>query len=254
MFNFILILFLLFPSTSFAWCKIYTVKKNDTYSNIAYYYFKEYYYRFYLEKYNQNKKLIPGEKIAFFIPEFNSDWMTGCRNLIISRMTEVKAHKQISQFIDNIPTGLLLAAKAAGLESLDPMLALDLCAHALAAAEVSTNYGRSKNKPNTLSVFGFQKDALKKVFDFLFLTEQFEKAGIPIEKGAEKISAAMLVFSIHFTFLWTEAKSNIFKTLIRYYGREKDLSLDGLTAFNTYLQIYLNKAYQCKLTDGENNE
>lgn len=89
----------LLPVVASAECKIYTVKKGDTYGDISKYYFKDGFHKFYLEKYNKSAKLVPGKKVAFFIPEHISDSYSMCTSMINSRLTKQKAHKKLNEFL-----------------------------------------------------------------------------------------------------------------------------------------------------------
>jgi len=238
----------LFPLTSLAECKVYTVKKDDTYTDISKFYFKDSFNKFYLEKYNKGAKLIPGKKIALFIPEHAYESYELCRNMINARLTKKKMHDKLEDFAEGIPLGLATVISIAGPDSIGPMVAVNLCAFALAIAEVTTNYGKSPNPPGTVSVFSIPKDVPQKLIDEFKLAKSLKEYDLTAETGMKATSFSMFIFVVHFTDLWSESRS-IFKVLIKYFKQEKALTLSALEVFKTYLELFESAQTRCEVKE-----
>ena len=249
--GFLLCTLLLWPTTSFAWCKVYTVKKGDTYASISQHYFKDTYYKLYLERQNKSRVLTAGDKLPFFIAESKADWYVGCQNLIVSRLTQKKAHASLASFLEGIPAGLAGAAYLSGQDNIDPILALDLCIIALAVAETATNYGLTPAVKTKVSVYGFSLD---KAFDVLRqykLLEDMKKEKISVPESMRNVGDATVIFIVHFVSLFAEHKTLI-RAFIKYFD-ESGISETSSKAFITYLEILKIKPYPCKLEDGKDD-
>lgn len=242
----------LIPVVSFAECKIYTVKKGDDYAAISNYYFKDGFHKFYLEKYNNSAKLVPGKKVAFLIPEYAYEALRICKNMINSRLTQKRAHKKLEEFTNGIPLGLATIATMAE-DSFNAMLMVDMCAFSLATAEVNTDFNRLDPPKDTLSTYAVPKKEAYRIFDEFNLTKKLKELNATVEDSMTILSTATFVYIVYFTDLWSENR-NVFKVLIKYYGREKELSLSALNTFKIYLDLLDTKYSKCSVDEVEEDD
>lgn len=224
-------------------CYTHVVVEEETYTSIAQKYLGSGYYWWYFKLYSEHRrdKAERGERIDFYLPTDQSDWIHGCRLVLARRLVQVGKVKHLDSILYAVPYGIHLATKVSGQNTVDPMIGLDLCLLSAAVAEHVSEYNPNKVVKERVGLLQVDIStgksimaANKELYSMVFSSEQ---EGVEFLKSPVVSTA---IFVISYVKYLSEHKV-LHKALFKYLGTVDD----AIAVMGIYAQIRNIKPFYC---------